>query len=117
MNVPDATDERAQRPSSRQASVIVLGYNGRRYLDACFRSLEDQDMPRDTYELLYVDNGSSDGSVSYVEERFGDVRVVRLDRNYGYAEGNNIGFRHSAGPFRCVPQPGYRSFGRPGCGS
>ena len=34
------------------ASVIVLGYNGRRYLDACFRSLEDQDLPRDEYELI-----------------------------------------------------------------
>jgi GT2 family glycosyltransferase len=81
------------------ASVIVLGYNGRSYLDACFRSLEDQDMPRHDYELVYVDNGSGDGSVSYVRESFPEVRVVELDRNYGYAEGNNIGFRHTRGRF------------------
>ncbi len=79
------------------ASVIVLGYNGRRYLDACFRSLQDQDMPRAEYEIIYVDNGSHDGSVSYVKESFPEVEVIELDRNYGYAEGNNIGFRHARG--------------------
>jgi GT2 family glycosyltransferase len=81
------------------ASVLVLGYNGRRYLEACFRSLEDQDMPRGEYELVYVDNGSGDGSAAYVRESFPEVRVVELDRNYGYAEGNNIGFRHTRGRF------------------
>lgn len=81
------------------ASVLVLGYNGRCYLDACFRSLEDQDMPRGEYELIYVDNGSGDGSASYVKEDFVDVKVVELDRNYGYAEGNNIGFRRTRGRF------------------
>lgn len=97
MNVPKASDEAGTSTEQPAASVIVLGYNGRRYLDGCFRSLRDQDTPRDTYELLYVDNGSNDGSASHVEESFEDVRVVRLDRNFGYAEGNNIGFRHSSG--------------------
>jgi GT2 family glycosyltransferase len=81
------------------ASVIVLGHNGRSYLDACFSSLRDQDMPRNSYEVLYIDNGSRDGSVSHVRESFTDVRLVELDRNYGYAEGNNIGFRYARGGF------------------
>jgi len=79
------------------ASIIVLGYNGREYLDACLTSLEDQDVPRSSYEILYVDNGSADGSSSYVREHFPNARVVELDRNHGYAEGNNIGFRHARG--------------------
>ncbi|MGD0116241.1 MAG: glycosyltransferase family 2 protein [Dehalococcoidia bacterium] len=97
MNVPEADHEAGASAEPPATTVIVLGFNGRHYLDGCFRSLRDQDVPRDTYELLYLDNGSSDGSASYVEERFEDVRVVRLDRNYGYADGNNIGFRYSRG--------------------
>ena len=80
-------------------SVIVLGYNGREYVDECLSSLLDQDLPPDQYEVLYVDNGSRDGSVPVVRERFPQVRVVELDRNYGYAEGNNIGFRETRGDF------------------
>ena len=46
-----------------------------------------------------MDNGSLDGSPDLVRERFPQVPVVQLDRNYGYAEGNNIGFRHTRGEF------------------
>jgi GT2 family glycosyltransferase len=95
--VNTTVDEEA--PEEPLASVIVLGYNGRPYLDACFDSLRGQDIPRETYELVYVDNGSSDGSASYVEENFSDVKVVKLDHNYGYAEGNNIGFSQTRGRF------------------
>jgi hypothetical protein len=81
------------------ASVIVLGWNGREYLEDCLASVLDQDLPRDRYEVLYVDNGSADGSADLVRERFPDVRVLALDRNYGYCEGNNIGFRETRGEF------------------
>lgn len=81
------------------ASVVVLGYNGLPYLDGCLGSVLDQDLPRSQYEVLYVDNGSRDGSAPYVRERFSGVRVLELDRNYGYAEGNNIGYRHTRGAF------------------
>ena len=60
------------------ASVIVLGYNGRQYLDACISSVIDQDMPRESYEIVFVDNASVDGSADFVIERFPDVRVLRL---------------------------------------
>lgn len=81
------------------ASVIVLGYNGRTYLEDCLASVVDQDLPLDQYEVLYVDNGSRDGSATLVRERFPQSRVLELDRNYGYAEGNNIGFRETRGEF------------------
>ncbi|MEX0785566.1 MAG: glycosyltransferase family 2 protein [Dehalococcoidia bacterium] len=83
-------------------SVIVLGYNGRDYLDACLSSLLDQELPRSEYELLYVDNASSDGSPSFVRERFPDVRVVELERNFGFAEGNNRGVKETSGRYIAV---------------
>lgn len=81
------------------ASVIVLGYNGRQYLEACISSLVDQDMPQDAYELLYVDNASADGSADFVSGRFPDVRVLRLERNFGFAEGNNRGVPETRGKY------------------
>ncbi len=72
-----------------KASVVVLAYNDKKYLDACLSSLVDQDMPAEDYEVIYADNASTDGSVAYVAETFPTVRILRLDRNYGFAEGNN----------------------------
>lgn len=71
------------------ASIIVLAYNDRKYLEECFSSLLDQDMPAEDYEVIYADNASSDGSPDFVAECFPTVRVLRFDRNYGFAEGNN----------------------------
>jgi GT2 family glycosyltransferase len=71
------------------ASVIVLAHNDKRYLDGCLSSLIDQDMPREEYEIIYADNASIDGSADFVGHRFPSVRVLRFDRNYGFAEGNN----------------------------
>ena len=71
------------------ASVIVVAYNDRKYLEACLSSVLDQDMPREDYEVIYADNASTDGSADFVAERFPSVRVLRFDRNYGFTEGNN----------------------------
>lgn len=79
------------------ASVIVLGWNGREDLEDCLTSVLDQDLDANAFEVVYVDNGSSDGSVAFVRERFPQIAVVPLDHNYGYAEGNNIGIRHTTG--------------------
>lgn len=86
--------ETTPRPA---ASVIVLGWNGKHYLEDCLGSVLDQDVPAEQYEVLYVDNGSGDGSAALVRERFPAARIVELDHNYGYAEGNNIGYRESRG--------------------
>lgn len=75
-----------QRPI---ASVIVLAYNDKKYLEACLSSLLDQDMPAEDFEVIYADNASTDGSADFVSERFPDVRILRLEKNYGFAEGNN----------------------------
>ncbi len=82
---------------SPDATVIILGWNGRAYLDDCLSSLVAQGGGGLTFELLYVDNGSSDGSVDFVRAHFPDVRVHALDRNYGYAEGNNIALSEARG--------------------
>lgn len=83
------------------ATVIVLGYNDKKYLDTCLGSLLDQDMPGEAFEIIYADNASSDGSANYVAERFPTVRVIRFEENYGFAEGNNRAANYARGRYIC----------------
>jgi GT2 family glycosyltransferase len=64
-------------------SVIVLNYNGLRYMQDCFASLNQLDYPSDRVELVLADNASTDGSVDYVREHFPQVRIMQFDKNYG----------------------------------
>jgi len=47
-------------------SIIVLNYNGKHFLHGCFSSLSQINYPSSRYEVILVDNGSTDGSVEYV---------------------------------------------------
>ncbi len=69
--------------------VVVLNWNGRRWLDGCLSALAAQTRPAD--EIVVVDNASSDDSVAYLRARWPQVTVVALDENLGFAEGNNRG--------------------------
>jgi len=78
------------------ASVIVLNYNGRAWLPGCLEALAAQrGAPR--FEILLVDNGSSDGSAALVRERWPAVRVIESGGNAGFAGGNNVGAREARG--------------------
>jgi len=78
-----------------RASVIVLAWNGIAFLPDCLRALTSQDFP--DYEVIVVDNGSTDGSADFVAAQFPYIRLVRNGRNLGYAAGNNIGLRAATG--------------------
>jgi GT2 family glycosyltransferase len=81
-------------------SVIILNWNGKRYLQECLDSLAAQTF-RD-FETILVDNGSTDGSAEYVQERYPWVRLVTLPENTGFAEGNNRGLAEAGGEFIVV---------------
>ncbi len=98
-------------PHSVDVSVIVLNYNGQHWLERCLTAIQAQ--PSGNKELILVDNASTDGSVELVRERFPDVRLLALDRNFGFAGGNNAGARIAGGRYLAflnndtVPQPGW----------
>lgn len=71
-----------------QAAVIVVNWNGRHFLDDCLTALEKQTYPN--FEVTLVDNGSTDGSVEFVRERFPGVRIIGLAENAGFAKANNL---------------------------
>ena len=77
-------------------SAIVLNWNNQGVIFDCLDSLLQQ-----TYqplEILLIDNGSSDGSLQQIEKRYpGSLTIIRNSKNLGFAEGVNIGIRHSRG--------------------
>jgi GT2 family glycosyltransferase len=81
------------------ASIVVVNYNGRHFLVDCLTALERQTVPRHRYEVLLIDNGSSDGSVDFVREYFAGVRVYSLRDNLGFTGANNLGFRRARGRY------------------
>ena len=78
------------------ATIIILTYNGRRWLPACLDALAAQ-RGAPAFDVLVVDNGSTDGSASFVRERWPHVGVLETRANLGFAEGNNAGAREARG--------------------
>ncbi len=72
-------------------SIIILNWNGKKDTEECLNSIKNVDY--DNYELIVVDNGSSDDSAEYLLKLFPEVIFIKNPKNYGFAEGNNIGVR------------------------
>lgn len=68
------------------STIIIPNYNGMKYIGKCLASLEGE--PAD---ILVVDNGSGDGSPEFVAEKYPWVKLLRLDRNYGFCGAVNRG--------------------------
>jgi GT2 family glycosyltransferase len=84
-------------PTPAEVSVVIPNYNGRTVLPVALNSLRSQTFRN--FEVVVVDNGSSDGSVEFLEESFPEARIVRLLRNLGFAGGVNEGIRRTNRPF------------------
>ncbi|MBI4321366.1 MAG: glycosyltransferase [Chloroflexi bacterium] len=80
-------------------SVIVVNYNGRDHLDACFRSLYAIAYPKEKLELILVDNCSIDGSQEFMSAHFPGVKIIGNPANYGFARANNIGAAEAVGGY------------------
>jgi len=81
------------RRGPRLATIQILNYQGRELLERNLPSVIAA-VPA-PHEILVVDNGSSDGSVEMLREKFPQVTIVALDRNYFFARGNNAGVPHA----------------------
>ncbi|MFH1202029.1 MAG: glycosyltransferase [Candidatus Omnitrophota bacterium] len=82
-------------------SVVVINYNGKRYLKNCFDSLYRINYPKTKLEIIMVDNGSSDGSLRFVRGKYPKVKILRNDIN-NYCRANNLGIRKAKGQFIAV---------------
>jgi GT2 family glycosyltransferase len=71
--------------------IIILSYNGSRWLESCLASVQATEYPN--FKVILVDNASNDNSVESVRNRYPQVTVIINNHNYGFSEGNNIGIR------------------------
>lgn len=78
---------------NQKAAVIIVNWNGRGYLNECLTSVFHQTYP--DYDVILVDNGSADESVEFVKKNYPKVNIIKLDRNYGFAKGNNVGIEEA----------------------
>lgn len=78
-------------------SVVIVNFNGKHLLAECLDSLREQTL--EDFEIIFVDNASSDGSVDYVQTHYPHVRVLENDRNLGFGEANNKGIRIARGRY------------------
>lgn len=87
-----------------KVSIIILNYNGRKYLRDCLGSIE-KNTNYPNYEVIMVDNGSTDDSVEFVRKNFPWVKIIEVRKNKGFAAGNNIGIRHTKSDYVFLLNP------------
>lgn len=80
-----------------EISVIIVSWNASGYLDKCLESLTSG-IAR-TYEVIVVDNNSSDGSPTMVTNKYPWVKLIQTGANLGFSKGNNIGIKSSLGKY------------------
>jgi GT2 family glycosyltransferase len=78
-----------------RVTVVIPNWNGAAHLPVCLQSLRAQTV-RD-FEVILVDNASTDDSMRLLARDFPEVRVIRLERNHGFAGACNVGLRAGQG--------------------
>ncbi len=78
-------------------SIIIINFNGKEFLKKCLDSIEGQKL--DNYEIIVVDNNSTDDSIGFIEDNYSSVRLIKNKENLGFAEANNIGYKASKGDY------------------
>jgi len=78
-------------------SIIIVNYNGKNHLEKCLESIMKIDY--NNYEIILIDNNSTDDSVEFVKNKYSSIIIIKLDKNYGFAEPCNIGAKNAKGDY------------------
>jgi GT2 family glycosyltransferase len=76
---------------SPKVAIVILNWNGRNYLEKFLPSVLATDYSN--YEVIVADNGSKDDSVSFIKNNFPKIRLIELEKNYGFAKGYNLALK------------------------
>lgn len=80
-----------------EVSVVIPNFNGIAFLDSVLASLEGQTLSN--FEVILVDNGSTDGSCSFVTANYPWVHMIELSENFGFCGAVNAGIRAAKAPY------------------
>ncbi len=82
----------------KSLAIIILNWNGLKLLKEFLPAAVRDCISEDT-DLFVADNGSEDGSVEFIKHNFPEVKIIRFDKNYGFAEGYNKAIAVTDYPF------------------
>ncbi len=82
-----------------EITVVIPNYNGKEYLSECLEALSQQDAETPEFQVLVVDNGSTDGSEQLLAEQWPKVQRIMLEDNFGFSHAVNVGIRASKTPY------------------
>ncbi|GHT67024.1 glycosyl transferase [Bacteroidia bacterium] len=72
----------------KKTAVVILNWNGQKLLEQFLPALI-KNTPDEAADIIVADNGSTDTSLPYLEQSYPSIRLIKLDKNYGFAEGYN----------------------------
>lgn len=87
--------ENSEKGKMKKATIIIPNYNGLKFMEMCMSALEKQTCK--DFEILVVDNGSTDGSVEWLKEN--EIPSIFLPENTGFSGAVNVGIKASKTPF------------------
>lgn len=79
-------------------SIIIVNWNTGDLLLNCIESIYNH-CDFEELEIIVVDNNSEDGSIQLVEDKFTETRMIKLNKNVGFAKANNIGYSEATGDY------------------
>ena len=95
----ELTEDREGR-SSPLVSILIINWNGKAHIEECLHSCLNSRYPN--YEIIVIDNNSSDDSAGIVKSKFREVQLVELGQNLGFAGATNVGIGVSRGSYVAV---------------
>lgn len=85
-------------------SIIIVTFNSEEFIKECIDSIYNQ-TKRSEFEILLIDNNSSDNTIKIVYKEFPDVRIIRNTKNTGFASANNKGIKRAYGDYLLFLNP------------
>jgi len=80
-------------------SIIIPVYNGEKFIQRAIRSVVDQNFPRKQFEIIVVDDGSTDNTLDIIQPFKDTIRIMRHEKNMGLATSRNTGIKAARGQY------------------
>jgi len=91
-NIRNFFNRTIQAPEKSLSNILILNYNGESYLETYLPSISYSST--NNFDLTVIDNNSTDASIEFVEQWYPEIKLIRLQNNYGFAEGYNRGTKN-----------------------
>jgi GT2 family glycosyltransferase len=85
---------------SKEVTLVIITYNSEHIIEKCLEQITNSD-----FDLIVVDNNSSDNTVDLVVNKFPEIKIIKLSRNSGYGRSANIGIKFAKTPYVMILNP------------